>query len=159
MENNIENNNDNIYILVFKNKEGKKITKIELTSINEIDFQMPEDTLWIELKVKRLNENKIYERWSLYNLITKDILENKFNKTNNEYYIVTSKFEYYPGFTDMNLKIFNTSEELENYIKTMIQFFQEYISNQTNQEIIQQENIKTSNQLSRKLKKILNPKQ
>ena len=152
----MENNNNYKYNLVFKNKEGKKITKIELTSINDLNFKIPEDTLWIELKVKRLNENKIYERWTLYNLITKDILENKFNKNNYGYYIVTSKFEYYPGFNNMNLKIFNTTEELENYIRILINYFNEYIYYQNNKK--QQEEIKTYSQLSRKLTKLLNQK-
>ena len=119
----------------------------------EINFQIPEDSLWIELKINRLNENKQYERWTLYNLITKDILETKFNKSKDGYYIVTSKFKYYPGFSDRSLKIFDTKEELQNYITSLILIFNEYSYEQPHQE----DNNK-KNTLTRKLTKILNQK-
>lgn len=153
------NNNDYIYNLVFKNKEGKDITSIPLSSSTEIDFQIPKDSLWIELKINRLTENKKYERYTLYNLITKEILENKFNKTKDGYYIVTSRFKYYPSFSEINLKTFNTNEELQDYITELIQFFHDNPYGQTNkEEITEPKEIKTNSSFSRKLTKILNQK-
>jgi len=149
----MKNNNDYIYNLVFKNKEGKDIIIIPLLFDTDIDFQMPEDTLWIEIKINRLNENKQYERYILCSLITKDVLENRFNKTKDGYYIVTSKFKYYPGFSDRSLKIFNTNDELQAYIKSLIQFFHEHPYGQTNKEEDNRDNL-----FSKKLIKMLNKK-
>jgi len=152
----MKNNNDYIYNLVFKNKEGKDIISIQLSSSTQIDFQIPEDSLWIELKINRLNENKKYERYTLYNLITKDILENKFNKTKDGYYIVTSKFKYYPGFSERNLKVFKNNEELQDYITELIQFFHEHPYGQTNTEEKEiKEETNKENSFTRELKKVL----
>lgn len=144
------NNNDYIYNLVFKNKEGKNIDIVPLFYETPLELEIPKDTLWIEIKINRLIENKQYQRYTLYNLIVKDILDNKFNKAKEGYYITTSRFKYYPGFSNNNLIIVNTNEELTNYIKNLIQFFHEHSYEQFNGEEKQQ-----SSSFSKKLSKVL----
>ena len=152
----MKNNNDYIYNLVFKNKEGKDIITIPLSSSTNINFQIPETPLWIELKINRLVENQQYERYTLYNLITKEVLEKQFHKEKDDYYIITSRFKYYPGFSEHNLKIFDSNKELQDYINKLIQFFHEEPYGQTNKEENKTEEIKTCSSFSRKLTKILN---
>ena len=146
----MKNNNDYIYSLVFKNKEGKNINIVPLFYETPINLEIPTDTLWLEIKINRLTENKQYQRYTLYNLIVKDILDNKFNKSKDGYYINTSRFKYYPGFSNNNLIIFNDSEELTNYIKNLIQFFHDYPYEQFNSGEKQQ-----SSSFTRNLTKIL----
>lgn len=150
----MKNNNDYIYSLVFKDKEGKNISNTPLSKETPIDLQIPEYSIWIELKINRLTENKKYERYTLYNLILKNTLEEKFHKGNDGYYIITSKFKYYPGFSDRSLKIFDTKEELQNYIKSLIILFHEYPYGQLNNEPTEEK--KTNNSFSLKLTKLLN---
>lgn len=147
-------NNDYIYSLVFKDKEAKSISNVPLSFETPNYLQIPENSLWIELKINRLTENKQYERYTLYNLILKDTLQDKFNKSKDGYYITTSRFKYYPGFANNNLIIFNTKEELQNYIKSLITFFHEHPYGQSNIETTEEK--KTNYTFSLKLTKLLN---
>lgn len=148
------NNNDYVYSLVFKDKEAKNISITPLSFETPIDLKIPENTIWIELKVNRLTDNKQYERWTLYNLITKDILEENFNKSKDGYYITTSRFKYYPGFSNRSLILFNTKEELQKYIKSLIIFFHEHPYGQSNIEPKVEK--KKNHTFSLKLTKLLN---
>ena len=145
----MKDNNDYKYNLVFKNNEGKDIISVPLSYDTDIDFYVPDEFLWIELKINRLNENKQFLRYTLCSLITRDVLENKFVMADDGYYIVTSRFRYYPGFSDESLKIFNTDDELRCFVRYLIQFFHEYSYGQSNKED------NRNNLFSKKLMRIL----
>lgn len=146
--------NDYIHYLCFMNKEGKVIYNKPLTNQMNLDFQIPENTLWIEYKINKLTNMGTYERYSIFSLIIDDHLSTNFEKKGDKYFIQTSKFIYCPGFSDRNLITFKNREELQLFVTSLINFFHENLLGQYNNQKLFDENHE-AHKLSRKLTKFI----
>lgn len=115
-----------VYSLTFYNKRFWSITTIPLTNRTDPNYKIPDETYFAVLSAKHLQEKGrcllSYTIHSIYNFIIdgKSILY--YSKIDDCYYLLNSE-TYDEYLIDSDYRVLKNDEELKEYVKGIIEYF------------------------------------
>lgn len=139
----IRDNEDYVYNLTCYNNKFKRIGRLPLTNITDTNYSIPENTCYITLDASHLEEKgrqlkkenilTCYSYMRLFHFIIKD----KFELADVEHRngpVLISKDALFPEPIGHDYMMFNSKEELQEFIKEIITYFNEadltYVNNE-----------------------------
>ena len=130
----IRDNKDYVYSLAFYNNKFKRIGHLPLTNISDINYTIPNNTSFasidadhLEEKGRQLKKQTILTCYS-YMVLYYFIINNDLELADLEHRngpVLISKDVMFPRPIGHNYKLFDNKEDLANYIKEIIKYFNE----------------------------------
>lgn len=134
-------NERNVYSLTFYSNIAWPLTSLPLTNRTNPNYDFPEGTTFISLTTNHiLDEDKGYISSDIYFFATKDKVKFCYDKKHDTNFLkVLETGEYWAWITGNHIN-FETYEELKNYIKGLIKYFNNADLTQVNNDIIYSKN-------------------
>lgn len=128
----IRDNKKYVYSLICFNDEFKRIGRLPLTNIADINYNIPDDTCYITVTAEHLEEKyretkkaKILGSYSYYYLFYL-LIDDKLRLTNKEHPsgpLLVSDKVLFPQPIGTDYKEFESKEELQLFIQNLIEYF------------------------------------
>ncbi len=118
---------DYVYSLTFYSNKCWPLNSLPLTNKTNPNYEFSEGTTFIALNAKHINSKSegcsSYTSGDIYFFALKDKVTFGYEKKNDEHYLHVLETGEYLEWITSNHKHFATDEELKNYIRILIQYF------------------------------------